>query len=187
MIEKWVGEAYLSGDSTVHLHEEQLSWVISGYHSKCLIQRGDTILVVKWHGVIFSLINVYGLNQDHPDKFHECFEHLVDIVYDALNIGRDFNQVLDPYLDRSTLPTKLNTQVKSILKAYMEELGLVDPWCAFYPLDREYTSISPVHHNCSRIEYFLLSRSFLDNTSLIQISILHAYQTTSPSQILLQY
>lgn len=82
------------------------------------------------------MIHVHSANMDFPDTFHPCFRHFVN-----------FNDMVDTALDRSTLPCKEYSLVRSALTSYIAELGLSDPWHILHTMDRDYTVFVSVHHS----------------------------------------
>lgn len=113
------------------------------------------------NGVKVVLCNVYAPNRDEP-----CFIHKINKMLGGLEghtiLGGDFNNVLDEYIDRSTINTTSVTKTGLALKTLREDIGLVDIWRLVHPLEKEYTFYSHSHKTYSRIDYFLISNSCVD-------------------------
>lgn len=80
-------------------------------------------------------------------------------------MGRDFNLVLDPILDRSSQKTSSLTQSAIYLKEEMVGMGLKDIWCTLNEDTREYLFYSPVHNSYTRIALFLMPSSKIRQVS----------------------
>ncbi len=73
-------------------------------------------------------------------------------------------------MDRlSTAGTQRNWESTNIVKQYMSDYGLCDAWRSFHTNSREYTFFSHVHHSYSRLDYFLVSSSLLNDISDTEI------------------
>lgn len=79
-------------------------------------------------------------------------------------IAGDFNQVLDGMLDRTTI-SKNMPKDRLAIKLMMKDLGLIDVWRLVNPKEREYTFFSHNHKSHSRIDYFLISNTLVENVS----------------------
>uniref|UniRef100_A0A3P8RWJ4 Reverse transcriptase domain-containing protein n=1 Tax=Amphiprion percula TaxID=161767 RepID=A0A3P8RWJ4_AMPPE len=113
------------------------------------------------NGVKVVLCNVYAPNRDEPKFIYKINEMLGNIEGHIL-LGGDFNNVLDEYIDRSTINTTLTTKTGLALKSLREDIGLEDIWRLVHPLEKEYTFYSHSHKTYSRIDYFLISNACVD-------------------------
>uniref|UniRef100_A0A3P9HST3 exodeoxyribonuclease III n=1 Tax=Oryzias latipes TaxID=8090 RepID=A0A3P9HST3_ORYLA len=110
----------------------------------------------------FCIASIYGPNADDSSFFHRFFTSLSAHSDSTIIIGGDVNLVLDPELDRlSTAANQRTWQSASILKQYMNDLGLCDAWRSCHPNTKGFTFFSPVHHSHSRLDYLLVSNSLL--------------------------
>uniref|UniRef100_A0A3B3I4T3 Reverse transcriptase domain-containing protein n=1 Tax=Oryzias latipes TaxID=8090 RepID=A0A3B3I4T3_ORYLA len=110
----------------------------------------------------FCIASIYGPNFDDSSFFHRFFTSLSVHSDSTIIIGGDVNLVLDPELDRlSTAANQRTWQSASILKQYMNDLGLCDAWRSCHPSTKGFTFFSPVHHSQSRLDYLLVSNSLL--------------------------
>uniref|UniRef100_A0AAR2IU02 Endonuclease/exonuclease/phosphatase domain-containing protein n=1 Tax=Pygocentrus nattereri TaxID=42514 RepID=A0AAR2IU02_PYGNA len=67
----------------------------------------------------------------------------------CLILGGDFNCCLDPVLDRSSLTAVPLSKSGKIIKVFLEQYALLDPWRLLNPNKREYSFFSPVHQTYS--------------------------------------
>lgn len=116
------------------------------------------IMNVSINNTPFTLVNVYGPNNDDPLFFHTLFATLQDKA--NILLAGDFNTVINPSLDRSnpTVNTR-HTHSSDTIKQYMQSYGLSDSWRMNNPTKLEYTYTSPHHHSSSRLDFFLISNS----------------------------
>ena len=108
----------------------------------------------------FTIVNIYGPNNDDPLFFHNIFKQLNNTS--NVIIAGDFNTVLNPILDRSHIAGhNRNWHSTDTIKKYMEDFGLGDSWRLSHPNTKQYTHTSLVHHSSSRIDFFLISNTLL--------------------------
>lgn len=121
---------------------------------------------------VFTLVNIYGPNNEDPSFFHNLFSSITDST--NIILAGDFNTIINPKLDRSNSQTYRNCQTTETIKEYMKHYGLGDSWRIRNPLAREYTYYSSVHQSSSRIDFFLISNSlaqYVTETSIHPILI----------------
>uniref|UniRef100_A0A3P9H361 Endonuclease/exonuclease/phosphatase domain-containing protein n=1 Tax=Oryzias latipes TaxID=8090 RepID=A0A3P9H361_ORYLA len=92
------------------------------------------------------LVNVYAPSVDDPSFFGHLENKLLEVGDYPIIMGGDFNEVMDPILDRT-------------LRGMSEACSLVDIWRLQNPSERDYTFYSPSYGSFSRIDFFLLSQS----------------------------
>lgn len=107
-----------------------------------------------------TIANIYGPNTDNDEIFHKVFSIVSTFPQSKIIIGGDFNTVLNPSLDKST----------DTIKQYMIELGLGDSWRLNNPTTRDYTYFSPVHKTYSRIDFFLINNSIIQDITDTKIN-----------------
>lgn len=111
------------------------------------------------------LVNIYGPNWDNGEFFKSVFSTLPDMSSHMLIIGGDFNCWLDPHLDRSsTKSTTLSTSA-GVVRTFMSDFAVSDPWRTFNPSGKAYSFFSSVHHTFTRIDYFLVDDRLLHSIS----------------------
>lgn len=116
------------------------------------------IVVGRIHNTPLILANVYGPNWDNDAFFRKFLFSLPDLDSHRLIIGGDFNCCLDPILYRSS-PTAIPlSKSGKIIKIFLEQYALSDPWRLLNPNERKYSFFSPVHQTYSRIDYFIIDK-----------------------------
>lgn len=107
------------------------------------------------HGVRTVHCNIYVLNREEPELFHEINRVVVDMEGQIILAG-DINQVLDRIMDKRKLVVNLfpKTELNS---PELNRQRMVNP------CEREYTFYSKCHNTHSRINYFLVSNTSVDS------------------------
>ncbi|KAL9972969.1 hypothetical protein ACROYT_G019370, partial [Oculina patagonica] len=125
---------------------------------------------INANGKNITLINLYAPNEDDPTFFESLFEHVEDFQSDDVIIGGDFNLVLDIEKDKKGGTSKThNNAKKKILHEEAENLNLVDAWRILNPDERRYTWRQNQPEVHCRLDFFLVSQSFLSNVSSADI------------------
>ena len=130
---------------------------------------GYIICDLKANGKSISLANVYAPNKDDPAFFKSIFDHLQDIEGDEILIGGDFNLVLDVPKDKMGGLAKTHHNAQKAVNEIRENLDLVDAWRVLNPDARRYTWRQTQLAIHCRLEFFLISQSFLGNVTLTDI------------------
>lgn len=135
--------------------------------SNVIADRNGRYVIVS--GRLFNtnvlLVNIYAPNWDNGDFFKSVFSTLPDMSSHMLIIGGDLNCWLDPHLDRSsTNPTALSTSAR-VVRTFMSDYAVSDPWRLFNPSSKVFSFFSPVHHTFTRIDYFLVDDRLLHSIS----------------------
>lgn len=79
-----------------------------------------------------------------------------DMSQTNIIIGGDFNCVLDPYLDRSSVTKQVRNNSSAFLNTFTDNSNVSDVWRIANPAGRDYSFFSTRHNSYSRIDYFLL-------------------------------
>jgi len=131
--------------------------------------------VQKIENCYIVLGNVYGYNNLSQNKsliseMSLILEELkTKYATDLIILGGDFNMVYDEWLDRS--PTKYNANhYNSLLSNFCNNQGLIDPWRESNPSLRQFTWFKPDASCKSRIDFWLISHSFLPYQTISSIS-----------------
>uniref|UniRef100_A0A8C7WW94 exodeoxyribonuclease III n=1 Tax=Oryzias sinensis TaxID=183150 RepID=A0A8C7WW94_9TELE len=106
------------------------------------------------------LVNVYAPNVDDPSFFGLLENKLLEMGDHPIIMGGDFNEVMDPILDRSSRLSRTSKAVTA-LGGMSEACSLVDIWRLQNPSGRDYTFYSPPHGSFSRTDFFLVSQSLV--------------------------
>lgn len=112
------------------------------------------------NGIKMTLCNIYAPNKADPNFFHELNKTLGETEGQIILAG-DFNQVLDPFLDKSKFSGQIMPKDRAAIHMISEDMGLVDIWRLIHHSDREYTFYSHCHQSYSRIDMFLISNTII--------------------------
>lgn len=117
---------------------------------KCIREVRDDegrimILLAEIQGHPVILANVYAPNKDHPTFFSKLEHKLSDIGDFPIVLGADFNQVMDPILDRNP-PMPRPRRAINMLQNMCKTLGLVDT-CIIHPLGTILFTPHPITHS----------------------------------------
>lgn len=124
----WVGHVFYSSFSSkrngvLNLFHKNVSFIL-------LKQTKDTeggIVCVEAvvEGVPLVLCNIYAPNKGDPNFFHKVNKKLGDAEGEIVQAG-DFNEVMDPVLDRSSFRPPLMTKGREALHMLNRDAGLLD-------------------------------------------------------------
>lgn len=113
-------------------------------------------------GQDINLVCVYGPNNDDASFYDNLFLTLSSL-YGAFCVAGDFNCTLVPALDKSSGIDVTHTQSRKAIQYHMNKCGLCDIWRHKNISKREYSCYSATHNSYSRIDYFLVSKSLIEN------------------------
>ncbi len=113
------------------------------------------------NGVKVILCNVYAPNKEDPGFMNKINKIIGDKEGQIILAG-DFNQVMDGVLDKSQYKGPSIPRDRAALHMLTEDIGLTDIWRLVNPTQREYTFFSHCHKSYSRIDFFLVSNSIID-------------------------
>ena len=160
----WVGQVFCNPGTSKS--KGVITLVSKHIQLKCLNQIKDNtgrilIVLAEIYGVVVSLANIYAPNLDDASFFLELETKLhMAGDYDII-IGGDFNLLLDPLLDYSGGTISRTSKALLMLQRICKTLGLVDIWRILHPKERDYTYYSAAHKIYSRIDFFLVTKSFV--------------------------
>lgn len=161
----WVGHVFHSSfDSKKRgvaiLVHKKLKFVLLKEHKD---EEGRVVCIESIiDGKKINLCNIYAPNEDDPDFFHKINSLLGTLQDGCTILGGDFNQTLDPVLDRSKY-SHASSKGRVALGHLQEDIGLVDIWRLMNPGKREYTFYSHNHKSHSRIDYYLISKDLIES------------------------
>ena len=155
-------------------------WPGKGYHScKTSNSRGTSILIRQCiqHNVvselygedgnlviivceissdIYTLVSVYGPNEDKPTFYKDIDKLLQKLPNDNVIIAGDFNLVMNLNCDSNYLHDN-NASAKKELNNIIHKYELVDVWRHFHPTDKDYTWMKPTPLKYGRIDMYFIS------------------------------
>ena len=139
------------------------------YHKEIIPGKIQALkLNIDDHDIV--LINVYGPNNDDASFFETLYDFLGENDEEENVIGGDFNTVLNSNLDKFGGIKGTHQKCRDKIIASIDNFDLADIWRVFNPSSRQYTwhsSSKPVFF--SRLDYFLVSNSFLNQISKCRI------------------
>ena len=138
------------------------------YHKEIIPGKIQALkLNIDDHDVV--LINVHGPNND-ASFFETLYDFLGENDEEEYIIGGDFNTVLNSNLDKFGGIKGTHQKCRDKIIASIDNFDLADIWRVLNPSLRQYTwhsSSKPVIF--SRLDYFLVSNSFLNQISKCRI------------------
>lgn len=133
----------------------------------------------------FTLVTVYGPNEDTPDFYVKVAKSIEEIGNETCIICGDFNLVLDQDLDTFNYLHVNNPKAKECLLNIKDAFNLVDPYRELNETARRYTWRKPNPLKQARLDVFLVSECFM--SSMKHIDILPSYRSDhSPIVLLFQ-
>ena len=117
------------------------------------------ILDINIEGKKFTLINLYGPNDDKPKFYKELRQKYKTLNNDNIIICGDWNLVINPDLDTNNYLHINNPRARNeVLDSIIEEDGFLDTYRIFHEEKREYTwsRRNPVRKQ-ARLDFFLTS------------------------------
>ena len=118
------------------------------------------IVKVKLGKEIFTLVNIYGPNNDDPLFFNTFFSKLLHHSNTNIIIGGDFNIVLNNVLDKLNGPKHNNQKAQKEVKDQMKTLNLIDVFRELYPNKKEFTRFQSNSPTATRLDFFLTAKNF---------------------------
>ncbi len=122
------------------------------------------------NGLKVALLCIYAPNQFSLDFFEAIGRTLCNLQGYSNIIGADMNAILDPVLDRSSIPPQ-NTHPSTVaFQGLINDFSLTDLFRAINPSVRQYSFYSDRHKSYSRIDYLLVT---LTSFSEIHSAVIH--------------
>ena len=120
----------------------------------------------------FTLVNLYGPNQDTPSFFDTILNKVTTIGNTNLIICGDFNTVQNAQLDYFNYKHINNKKAHEKILEIKETHSLYDPYRESHPSQRRYTWRKKTPLKQARLDYFLITDSLLPfiNKTLIEES-----------------
>ena len=124
-------------------------------------QGNFLILTIKTMLKELTLVNLYGPNRDNPEFYENVQDRILNLQTPNLIMGGDWNLVLNPDKDYKNYLHINNPRAQDKVNELMSELNLIDVWREINPETRRYTwhRNNPSQH--SRLDFFLVSDSFI--------------------------
>ena len=136
------------------------------------------ILDIEIEGQKFSLVNIYGPNDDSPEFYQNMYDVLEEIGNENIIICGDFNLVQNQNLDTYNYVNINNPRAKNKVSDLKEELNLVDPYRELYHDLKRYTN----PNKQTRLDFFLISETIMQSVN--DLEILPSYRSDHSSVVL---
>ena len=107
------------------------------------------------------MVIIYALNWDDVNFFNNHFSSITNLDTHHLILGGDFNSVLDPAHDCSSINPYPTSKSSKVVKLFVETYNYVDPWRFKFPNSRSYSFFSSVHNSFSRIDHLFIDAFLL--------------------------
>ena len=146
----------------------------SNFEYKILNERKDKagnmlILDIQTGNNTFTLVNIYGPNNDNPQFYTELNQIISNSQNDFTIICGDFNLVQDQCLDLYNYRMLNNPRARLELLQLKEVNGLQDPWRIYNPDKLYYTWFKKNPIKKARLDYFLISEELLALINKVEI------------------
>ena len=122
----------------------------------------------------FTIVNIYGPNDDRPSFFNNINNSLNDLATENIIIGGDFNFVPD-YTRDSNYSRQNNPGAKNIFENVVEEQNLVDTWRELKPGDCGFTWIRNNPLKYGRLDRFYMSEHLTSH--LVSTKVIPGYRS----------
>lgn len=169
---EWGGEVYFNSFTSnargvCILFSNSISYKV--FRSKKDERGNMLILDLELEGKRFTLVNIYGPNEDSPDFFLKVQEIIEEYDNEYVIICGDFNLVQNQELDTFNYLNVNNPNAKDIVLNLKEELNLTDPFRELYENSRQYTwrKRNPVKQ--ARLDFFLVSEAIMPSVNDVKI------------------
>ena len=116
------------------------------------------IINLEINEITYCLVNIYAPNDDNAQFYEEIRAKIRSLEHTLVVIGGDFNDTMNPCLDRNVDRCYYPKQ-RDLLSKIIQEFDLMDAWRRFFPNERQFTWHKKVRNTMSwsRIDYFLVS------------------------------
>ena len=122
-----------------------------------------TILVCEILSNIYTLVNLYGPNEDRPAFFCHIGQKLDELPAENVVIGGDFNFVID-YRRDSNYSRQNNPRARNAFVQVAQEQGLVDIWKMANPDQNTFTWAKRNPYKSGRLDMFFISEHLFSVT-----------------------
>lgn len=122
-----------------------------------------SILVREIFSNIYTIVNIYGPNEDNPAFFRHIGQRLEDLPAENVVIGGDFNFVIDYHRD-SNYSRQNNPRARDAFVQVVQEQGLMDAWKIMNPDQKTFTWAKKNPCKFGRLDMFFISEHLLPLT-----------------------
>ena len=137
-------------------------------HEEHCLEGNYTILVCEIYSNIYTMVSLYGPNDDSPAFFSNLGKKLDELSAENLVIGGDFNFVMD-YRRDSNYRRQNNPRARSAFADTVEEQDLIDVWKVMNPNKQAFTWTKLNPHKFGRLDMLFISEHLLPLTVSCEI------------------
>ena len=118
---------------------------------------------VQLNNISVTIGNMYGPNDDSRSVFDDFFTKVSEYGNELMIIGGDFNTCMniEDRVSHARGRVRNNDRCKEAVKYFAQKHNLIDLWRELNPTAQEFTYHRKTPTSKSRIDYFLVSQSFL--------------------------
>jgi exonuclease III len=113
------------------------------------------------NSIKFTLVNLYGPNEDNPDFYKNIFNIIDEFGNENYILCGDWNLVLDSEKDLFNYKAVNNPKARNQVLSFIAENELVDVWRSFHENDRHYTWSKRHPIKMARLDFFLATENML--------------------------
>ena len=134
-------------------------------------QGNKIVIEIEMHGKKFTLINIYGPNNDTPD-FYESIKHDINSFENEYVIWTgDFNLVMDQKKDTKNYTNINNPKSREKVIDLCAEFDLIDIWRELNIESSRYTWRTNNGNKHGRLDFFLVSQNIFHNIKEANIEL----------------
>ena len=194
-----------------HFHKDQFKTIYTEWGSKCILSFSSTnsrgvgvflsnkldctiheqisdengnyvILDITISETRFTLVTLYGPNEDNQNFYEDIFNIIDHIGNDDCLICGDFNLVINPNLDYDNYKNINNKKARSFILNEIQKRELTDPYRINYPATKRFTwrRTNPLQQ--ARLDFFLITPILL--TSVTDVLIKPSFRSDHSMVIL---
>lgn len=137
-------------------------------HEKTDPDGNFVLIVCKIRSVVYTMVSVYGPNEDNPSFYENLEECLETSSCENIIFGGDFNFVVDKEQDSNYLHDG-NPNAKKKFLRMAQNYNLTDVWRYHHPSEQQFTWFRQNPLKYGRLDMFFVSNHLLSNISECQI------------------
>ena len=174
----WPGKCYHScgtrhsrGTSILFKHNIQHNII----HEEYCNEGNYVIIICKVFINTYTLVNIYGPNDDRPSFFDHLSKRLDDLPTENLIVGGDFNFVSDYTID-SNYSRQNNPRAKKAFSKLIEQYELLDTWRQMNPNQTDgftWTRRNPLKYG--RLDRLYIQEHLISN--IISSNVISGYRS----------
>ena len=135
-------------------------------HSTINDTEGNYLIIdLTVDGNRFTLVNLYGPNQDRPDSFDNLILKVNTFDNTSIIYCGDFNLVQDPKLDYFNYKCMNNIKSHKKLLELKNEFNLIDPFRELHPDIKRYSWRRKSPLKQARLDFFLITENLISSVN----------------------